>query len=61
MGNDKRILVYQQGLSNGVSGSCYIINICFTSDKQEKLTYLVDCGMFLGGDSSNNEDVGAKE
>ena len=61
MGNDKRIIVYQQGLSNGVSGSCYIVNICFASDKQEKLTYLIDCGMFLGGDSSNNNDVREKE
>lgn len=59
MGNDKKILVNQQALSNGVSGSCYIDRITFTESKKE-LIYLVDCGMFLG-DSTGEDGAAEKE
>lgn len=59
MGNDKRILVNHQGLSDGVSGSCYIVRITFTESKKE-LVYLVDCGMFLG-DSTGQDGTSEKE
>lgn len=49
----KKITINQQGLSNGVSGSCYILNVTFEKNGK-KLKYLVDAGMFLGEETYND-------